>query len=764
MSASPHKPKPSKPRVIGVRHHSPACARLVQERIRTLRPSVVLIEGPVEMNPRIDEFFLGHSLPIAVFSYFQEESVQRVSWSPFCEYSPEWVAMTAAREVGAEIRFIDLPTWSRAHDDERVNRYSDEGLHSSSYVRALCDELRIDGMDALWDHLFEQEIPADDLEERLSAYFEGLRGDLDEENTANNHAREAFMASFIAEAMAKKGDGETVLVVCGGWHKPALETLWKDAGSPELPAVPEEARADAYLVPYAYERMDSFGGYQSGMPSPAWYDTLWKHGGETSVEMMLRDVTTSIRAEKLALSAADLIGAMSMVDGLMRLRSHPVATRVDLLDGIAAALLKDPQSAPFPWTSRGSIAEGTDPRVTLILRTLRGDARGRLDADTPAPPLVADAENMLKRIEAHVGAIQSKRTITLDLTKERDRETSQLLHRFSVISVPGFVRKKGPGWATEGALKEVWSVEDHLDRRGALIEASVFGGTVELAVLASLRARTNELLGILSALGAAVFCGLLSLASELIAALGVAAQNEHRLAPLGDALSKLLALYRHDVLFGAMGEEALLSVLEALVHQLMWTLESHMAPLCKEELASIVALRDAHRHAKLGSGAPAVMRRRMNDAEAPPALVGAALGFLWSEGCIQDRRETTRVIRGANLPDRIGHFLHGLFLLARGEVTSDADVVATLDEIVSGMEEENFLDTITQLRLAFSVFPTRERASLAEQIVGIRGGTKRDAAMMTQRLSASVETLTRARALETRVDAIESLYGLGGGS
>lgn len=754
-----------KPRVIGVRHHSPACARLVQDRIRELRPSVVLIEGPVEMNARIDEFFLEHRLPIAVFSYFQLESAQRVSWSPFCEYSPEWVAMSTAREVGAEIRFIDLPTWARVEEDgERVNRYSDEGLHSSTYVKALCEELRIDGMDALWDHLFEQEIPADDLEERLSHYFDGLRGELDEENTANNRAREAFMASFIAEAMERKSDDENVLVVCGGWHKPALETLWQDASSPEVPEVPEEARADAYLVPYAYKRMDSFSGYQSGMPSPAWYDTLWHRGGEASVESMLQAVTTAIRAEDLPLSAADLIGAMTMVDGLMRLRSHRVATRVDLLDGIAAALLKDPQSAPFPWTYRGPIAAGTDPRVTLILRTLRGDARGRLHADTPAPPLVADAERMLKRIEAHIGEIRGARNVTLDLAKAQDRETSQLLHRFLVLGVPGFTRKKGPSWATEGELKEVWSVEDHLDRRGALIEASVFGGTVELAVLASLRARTDELLGILSALGAAVFCGLLSLASELITALGVAAQKEHRLAPLGDALSQLLALYRHDVLFGAMGEEALLSVVEALVHQLMWTLESHMAPMSKSELLSVAALRDAHRHTKLGTAAPAVMRRRMNDVEAPPGLVGAALGFLWSEGCIQDRTETTRVIRAANLPDRIGEFLHGLFLLARGEVTSDADVVEILDEIIGGMAEDDFLDTITQLRLAFSVFPTRERARLAAQITQGRGGTKRDAAMMTQRLSADVQTLTRARALETKVDAIESRYGLGGES
>ena len=41
--------------VLGVRHHSPACARLVRETIDRLRPAYVLIEGPADMNPHLDE-------------------------------------------------------------------------------------------------------------------------------------------------------------------------------------------------------------------------------------------------------------------------------------------------------------------------------------------------------------------------------------------------------------------------------------------------------------------------------------------------------------------------------------------------------------------------------------------------------------------------------------------------------------------------------------------------------------------------------------
>ncbi|MGW1025397.1 hypothetical protein ACWD4J_17100 [Streptomyces sp. NPDC002577] len=40
---------------LGVRHHSPACARLVASTIERLRPAYVLVEGPSDMNVRIDE-------------------------------------------------------------------------------------------------------------------------------------------------------------------------------------------------------------------------------------------------------------------------------------------------------------------------------------------------------------------------------------------------------------------------------------------------------------------------------------------------------------------------------------------------------------------------------------------------------------------------------------------------------------------------------------------------------------------------------------
>lgn len=47
----------SEPLIVGIRHHSPACARLVKSLIESQRPRYVLIEGPADFNDRVDELF-----------------------------------------------------------------------------------------------------------------------------------------------------------------------------------------------------------------------------------------------------------------------------------------------------------------------------------------------------------------------------------------------------------------------------------------------------------------------------------------------------------------------------------------------------------------------------------------------------------------------------------------------------------------------------------------------------------------------------------
>src|SRR5207302_1955094 len=125
-----------------VRHHSPACARRVVELARRMNPDAVLIEGPSDFNDRLDELFLPHQLPIAIYSYVRlPEGRRHGAYYPFCVYSPEWQALLAARELGAALRFIDLPWSDVARVDEVANRYADLNLRRGEYVKRLCRQV-----------------------------------------------------------------------------------------------------------------------------------------------------------------------------------------------------------------------------------------------------------------------------------------------------------------------------------------------------------------------------------------------------------------------------------------------------------------------------------------------------------------------------------------------------------------------------------------------------------------------------------------------
>lgn len=205
---------------VGVRHHSPACARLVRETIERLRPAHVLVEGPADFTGRLDELLLGHEPPVAIFSYHRDGDRVGRCWTPFCGYSPEWIALHAGRAVGADVRFIDLPAWHPAFAD-RDNRYADAEKRYAEATGRLLREFAVDNTDILWDHLFEIGDEGG-LAERLDAYFDLIRGEADA--GADDAAREAYMARWIRAAEAA-ADGRPVVVVTGGFHTPALRAL-----------------------------------------------------------------------------------------------------------------------------------------------------------------------------------------------------------------------------------------------------------------------------------------------------------------------------------------------------------------------------------------------------------------------------------------------------------------------------------------------------------------------------------------------------------
>jgi hypothetical protein len=772
---------------VGVRHHSPACARLVAETVAELRPAYVLVEGPAEMNGRLDELLLGHDLPVAVFSHYRDEERAATSWTPLCDYSPEWVALTAGRAAGAEVRFIDLPAWHPAFA-ERTNRYADAEARYEEATDRLRERFAVDSVDALWDRLFEVE-PDTGLAGRLDTYFELVRGEA--ETDPGDRAREEYMASWVRAAAEAAGD-RPVLVVTGGFHTPALRRLAERAaaggggggggggGWPEVPVPADGTLSGSFLVPYSFRQLDAFAGYQSGMPSPGYYQRVWEDGVADAAEGLTRTVVARLRARRHPVSTADLIAASALTQGLTALRGHPRPARTDVLDGLAGALLADDLDRPLPWTGRGELAVGSHPVVVEMVAACSGDRVGRLHPDTPAPPLVHEVAAALAGLR-----IRPDEPVALDLGTARDLTRSRLLHRLRVLGVPGHERVAGPAHGADPVFTERWEPRDRTGRDAALVEAGAYGARLDEAAATALTERAGQAGpdGLAGALFDAVLCGVGDLSGRLLAELAASVREIKDPGPLGEVLATALGLWRHDRLYGVARGPLLGSVVEGAATRLLWLLEGlRGAPgVDFGRLRAVVALRDTCVHAAELLGVEravvaAAARRISLDAGAPADLRGAGFALHRELGVgAPGPAPAEAVLAFTGRAGLLGDWLAGLFAVARDEVTragedrgegddgGDGDsLVGVLDSLVGAMSDEEFLVALPALRQAFAFFPPRERERIARRLMERRG--VRGSARGLLRTGGDPLETARGRALEESVDALLERFGLADGA
>lgn len=756
-------------RIIGIRHHSPACARLVAHVIHTQKPAAVLIEGPGDFNARLDELRLEHTLPIALYSYANTAEGAAQSWFPFVEYSPEWVALRKGSDVGAMVRFIDLPHWRyRARPNAKtVERHilrslADDGTKRSRYgetIARLCEKFSCDGDNALWDHLFES-LPSNaytELQTRLDIYFHELRsdsgasadelaGDADDQHDIE---REKCMSHWVAWANQQVGDG-LVLVVCGGWHKRAIENLWPTLTTIDEPTSvsPDNDReAGTYLIPFEYRQLDALGGYWSGMQSPLFYQWVWEHGLVRAGEHAAEAIVRQLRRKKIPFSTADFVAFQSMMMGLAHLRNHHAPLRVDILDALQSAAIKEALDAPPPWIEQQILTSQDHPVLREALITLTGDMCGRLHVDTPLPPLLHSVTMQLDM--SGIVLLSTPQTIILDRRRKEDSTKAEMLWQLQLIGASGIqlstmrAPNASRSLATELQFEEHWILVKDSRWLPSLIEAAVFGATLETAartkLLESLTTTAAPLDTALIAqcMTQAIRAGFFDLGTQLAQQLQ---QNIHQLhdhAALAKAAHVLLTVAQAGF-WGADTRDTMEAVLSVIADRIMWLLEGHQANQPAMIVGDVSAIRVLEGMIRLSRAKPITnfdvafsletLLRFARSSVKPPALRGAALGvchlnvdlFVDQSNALQTD-ELVMIARAVPARDAFGDFLYGLFAIARNVMTESDDIARAIHAALSNMSNEDFLVALPQLRGAFGWFPPRERGYIAALIAKILG-------------------------------------------
>lgn len=742
---------------LPVRHHSPGIAQQVGACIRQRLPKVVFIEGPHEAQDMID-FLIDATTrpPVAIYSSFRDDAAAVPSaegvpgtpprysaWYPLVSYSPEWVAMRAAREIGAKTLFIDLPHYAIERpapptDDvppaggvpqpprQRRRDLADIAPRSEFY-RLLTQAAGYRNWDETWDALFESPRPErswEKLRREVALFCAAVRVTVDPDSLIDDGtlARERFMWKTIRESLAELGlQPRDALVVCGGFH------IFLDQHDPEPhPPVPA-GTLSVTVAPYSYFRISELFGYGAGNRAPRYYEMCFESqsSGGDQAELVVNyviDVVKEARRRGERLSSADAIGATQHSIMLARLRGRREPLLDDILDALITCCCKG-----NPQTDATHLLEAID-EVNIGTRLGRvTDRIGRL-------PIINDFYEHLERLELEeVVAREKVCNYALDKRQPLDLARSAFLHRLVFLGVEiGSVQREASPFG-QSIFKEHWRLKWSPKLEATLIERNLHGDTVESAATTllteSLGVNAHEAGPACRKLVQAVDMDLPQLIAQAEQMTGHAIDHDERFHSLADALTSLLLLERIAV-YRNLGKDRLQFLLTRCFDRACFAVPE-VACVPPEDWENVV-------NGLLALAEPVVQRpdldadlfaahvERAAQVSTMPFLRGAFLGVL-----TEMRRkkpdelaaELTAYARGGTEQQLVaGDFLQGVLRVSKTAILlGAAALVAAVDELLRAAEGETFLCIVPRLRAAFETLHERQRDSLAVQVAELYG-------------------------------------------
>lgn len=318
-----------KPFYFGVRHLSPAAASHLRKKLDEVKPELVLVEGPGDLNDQIQ--WLCHPdtrFPAAILAYTKKPPVRTILY-PLAIYSPEVQAILWAKEHSVPCRFMDLPSDVFLAMEEAREQQPTESVYEK------LEMLTCENHDTFWERNFEQTEP---YHEACNTFGRELRnsGPID----GANIVREAYMKRVITEAIGGGIPVEKIFCVCGAYHVAGLENNAPMTDS-ELKKLPRSDSA-ATLMPYSYYRLSTRSGYGAGNQAPAYFHLLWDamngEGLASAASTYLVKLAAAHRNAGNIVSSAEVIEAVRLAGVLCQMRGSAYPCLQDLKDAAIATM------------------------------------------------------------------------------------------------------------------------------------------------------------------------------------------------------------------------------------------------------------------------------------------------------------------------------------------------------------------------------------------------------------------------------------------
>ncbi len=484
--------------VFGVRHHGPGCARSLRAALEQLQPDIVLVEGPPDAQDVLPLLTHKDMQPPVALLIYTPDNPKHAVYYPFTTFSPEWQALHYALSRGIPARFMDLPQAIQLAKEPANEAIATSELHPPSAEAVPIDETHItrsvqattevvpagveegevapvpniadDPLALLaqaagytdhelwWEQQIEQRSDSRDIFDGILEAMTALRVDptpKDEEEAR----REAHMRQTIRAA--QKEGFTRIAVVCGAWHAPVLSDLTSAKADAALLNGLKKVKVEATWIPWTNSRLSYRSGYGAGVTSPGWYEHLWTAVDRISIRW-LTHAAHLLREEGLDTSSASVIEAVRLGDALAALRDLPMPGLAELHEAIETVL-----------------CNGNSTPMALIREKLEiGEKLGEVPRETPAVPLQRDLEAKQRRLR--LKPTTSVETLELDLRNDTDRARSQLLHQLRLLGIEWGKLQRVAG-TKKGSFHEKWQTQWQVEFIVALIEANVWGNTLEIA-------------------------------------------------------------------------------------------------------------------------------------------------------------------------------------------------------------------------------------------------------------------------------------------
>ena len=578
---------------------------------------------------------------------------------------------------------------------------------SSSTIRWPCWHAAAgyDDPERWWDDLVESRLDSSspfpmitDAMAELRMIMDQSAGDRDREAR-----REAYMRQKIRDAV-KRGH-ERVAVVCGAWHAPVLRWPLPPAAADvrTLRGAPRR-KITLTWVPWTHQRLAYATGYGAGIASPGWYHHLWT-APDRPIVRWLAKVAQALRARDLPVSSAHVIEAVRLAETLAGLRGRPLAGLAEVTEATRAVLCDGDELA---------VRYVTDHLVV-------GQALGSVNRDVPTVPLEADITRTCRTLRVRREA--QVRFHDLDLRRPIDQARSQLFHRLRLLGLRWIVPAES-SVQSQGTFRETWQSRWEPEYSVAIVEASVWGTTVESAASARVDKIIAEgsLVELTETVERCLLADLPGALDRLLATLADKAALDADVVHLMDALPALARAQRYgDV--RQTDTRALRKVSEVLVVRICAGLRRAVASLDATNAATMRRRIDAVSTA-IGLLSESVRNRWLDTlatmidrTDVHGLLLGRIVRLLLDAERLSDVSLRLQRALSAGVPaaDKAawvdGFFSDGALLLIH-----DAELRGLLDDWVCQLDEPQFVDTLPLLRRTFGTFAATERQAIAERV------------------------------------------------